>query len=174
VAKERHAQEDVGAALVELAGQLAVGHVELEQGVAGRQLHARHVGHVPGRNDHPARVRIVLDLIQHLADLVDVAAVRGRPAAPLVAVDRAQFALGIGPFVPDRDAVVLQVGDVGGTCQEPDQFMDDRLQVHLLGGDQREAVLQVEAHLVAEHGTCAGAGTVGLDRAMVADMAHQV
>jgi len=74
---EGHAQEDVGAALIKLAGQLAVGHVELEQGVAGRQLHARHVGHVPGRDDHPARVRIVLDLVEHLADLVDVAAVRG-------------------------------------------------------------------------------------------------
>jgi len=52
--------------------------------------------------------------------------------------------------------------------------MDDRLQVHLLGGHQREAVLQVEAHLVAEHGARAGASAVGFDRAMVADMAHQV
>jgi len=174
VAKKRHAQEDVGAALVELAGQLAVGHVELEEGVAGRQLHLRHVGHVPGRDNHPARVRTVFDLVQHLADLVDVRAVRRWPAAPLVAVDGPQFAVGVGPFVPDRDAIFLQVGDVGGTCQEPDQFMDDRLQVHLLGRHQREAVLQVEAHLVAEHGTRSGPGTVGLDRAVVADVAHQV
>jgi hypothetical protein len=41
---ERHAQEDVGAALVQLAGQLAVGDVELEEGVAGRQRHLRDVG----------------------------------------------------------------------------------------------------------------------------------
>jgi hypothetical protein len=36
---ERHAEEDVGRALVELAGQPAVGDVELEQAVAGRQRH---------------------------------------------------------------------------------------------------------------------------------------
>jgi hypothetical protein len=70
---EGHAEEDVGAALVQLAGQLAVGDIELEEGVAGRQLHLRHVGHVPGRDDHAARVRVVPDLVQHLADLVDVA-----------------------------------------------------------------------------------------------------
>src|SRR6185369_8918806 len=33
---ERHAEEDVGAALVELAGQLATGNVELEQAMTGR------------------------------------------------------------------------------------------------------------------------------------------
>jgi hypothetical protein len=43
---ERHAEEDVGAALVELARQPAVGHVELEQRVAGRSA-IFEVGHVP-------------------------------------------------------------------------------------------------------------------------------
>ena len=36
---ERHAEEDVGGALVELAGEPAVGDVELEQRVARRQRH---------------------------------------------------------------------------------------------------------------------------------------
>jgi len=73
---EGHAQEDVGAALVQLAGQLAVSHIELEEGAAGRQLHLRDVGHVPGRDGHPARVGRAADLLQHLGDLVDVAAER--------------------------------------------------------------------------------------------------
>ena len=46
---ERHAEEDVGGALVELAGELAVGDVELEQAVAGRQRLLVDVGRVPGR-----------------------------------------------------------------------------------------------------------------------------
>ena len=45
---ERHAQEDVGGALVELAGQPAVGDIELEQAVAGRQRHLVDVGRIPG------------------------------------------------------------------------------------------------------------------------------
>ena len=48
---ERNAEEDVSTALIELAGQLAVGHIELKQAVAGRQGHAVHVARVPGRND---------------------------------------------------------------------------------------------------------------------------
>ena len=38
---EGHAEEHVGGALVELAGEPAVGDVELEQAVAGRQRHRR-------------------------------------------------------------------------------------------------------------------------------------
>jgi hypothetical protein len=77
---ERHAEEDVGAALVELAGQLAVGHVELEERVAGRQRHLRDLAHVPGRHDQPARIGVVADLPHDLGDLVDMATVRRRPA----------------------------------------------------------------------------------------------
>jgi len=101
-------------------------------------------------------------------------AVGRRPRAPLGAVDGAKFAVGVGPFVPDRHAVVLQPAHVGRALEEPQQFIDDGLDVHLLGGHQREAVLQVEAHLVAEHGTRAGAGAVGFVGAMFVDMAHQV
>ena len=51
---ERHAEEGVGAPLVELAGELAVCHVELEEGVTGGQRHLGNVGHVPGAHDQPA------------------------------------------------------------------------------------------------------------------------
>ncbi len=52
--------------------------------------------------------------------------------------------------------------------------MDDGLQVHLLGGHQRKAFLQIEAHLVAEHGQGAGAGAVGFMGAVLFHMAHEV
>ncbi len=84
-------------------------------------------------------------------DLVDVAPVGRRPGAPLVAVDRPEVAVVVGPLVPDRDAAVLQPLHVGVAAQEPQQLGEDRAGVHLLGGDQREAGAQVEAHLVAEH-----------------------
>lgn len=142
--------------------------------MTGRQLHLRNVGHVPCRDNHAARIGIVFDLLQHLGDLVDVLAVGCRPGAPLVTVDRSEVAFGIGPFVPDRDAIVFQVSGVGRAGQEPDQFMNDRFQVQLLGGDQREAFLQIEAHLVAEYRTGAGAGAVGFFGAMLLDMAHEV
>ncbi|MNS85947.1 hypothetical protein D3C72_1198280 [compost metagenome] len=171
---ERHAQEDIGAALVELARQPAIGHVELEERVAGRQLHARDVGHVPGRHDQAARIRIGADLRHQVGDLVDMSAVRRRPRAPLRAVDRAQFAVLVGPFVPDADAVLLQPAHIGRALQEPQQFQDDGLQVQLLGGHHRKAFAQVEAHLVAEHRARAGAGAVGLVGARLVHMAHEV
>ncbi len=56
---ERHAQEHVGAALVKLAGEFAVGNVELVEQMAGRQSHVVHVSHVPGADDVAAGVRVV-------------------------------------------------------------------------------------------------------------------
>ena len=50
---ERDAQEQVGRALVELAGEPSVGDVELEERVAGRQRHLGDLGGVPGRDDQP-------------------------------------------------------------------------------------------------------------------------
>src|SRR4051812_43709360 len=75
----------------------------------------------------------------------------GGPRPPLVAVDRAEVAVGVGPLVPDGDASVLQPLDVGVAAQEPQQLGEDRAGVHPLGRDQREAGTQVEPHLVAEH-----------------------
>ena len=91
------------------------------------------------------------DLLDDLRDLVDVPAVGRRPRAPLVAVDRPEVAVGVGPLVPDRDAAVLEPLDVGVAAQEPQQLGEHRPGVDLLGGDQREPLGEVEAHLVAEH-----------------------
>ena len=171
---ERHAEENVRAALVELARELAVRHVELEEGVAGRQRHLVQLAHVPGRDDDAARIGIVPDLIDRDFDLVDHAAVHRFPRTPLLAVHRAEFAVLIGPLIPDGDAVVFQVFDVGAALQEPQQLMDDGFQVALLGGDQRETFGEVEAHLVAEHAGGAGAGAVGFMGAVVQHVLHQI
>ena len=66
----------------------------------------------------------------------------------------------VGPLIPDRDLVVLQVLDVGVALQEPEQFDDDGAQVQLLGRHHREAVFEVEAQLASEDSPCARAGAV--------------
>ena len=52
--------------------------------------------------------------------------------------------------------MVVQVLYIGLAAQEPQQLVDDAPQVQLLGGQQRESLLEVEAHLIAEHthGAC--------------------
>ncbi|KAG0945322.1 hypothetical protein G6F31_014476 [Rhizopus arrhizus] len=157
-----------------LAAELAVHHVELEQVVARHQRHLRKLAHVPGADHQPARIGVALDLVQQPLHLVDRTAIGGRPAAPLLAVDRAEIAFLVGPLVPDAHLVVLQVADVGIALQEPQQLVDDRAQVQLLGGDQREAVVEVEAHLPAEHAAGAGAGAVALFGAVFQHMRKQV
>ena len=167
---EGNAQEHVCAALIQLAGKLAIGHVELEKAMAGRKRHFVHLRGVPGAHQHTARIRITADGFHHLRELVYAAAVRGGPGAPLVPVDGAQIAVGIGPFVPDGDAVVLEELHIGISGDEPQELIDDGLEVHLLGGEQREALGQIEAHLIAEYALGARPGAVFLHDAVGADM----
>jgi len=70
--------------------------------------------------------------------------------------------------------MVLQPADIGFAAQEPEQFIDDRLQVQLLGGDHGKALAQIEAHLVAEQRAGAGAGAVALFGARFQGQAQQV
>ena len=46
--------------------------------------------------------------------------------------------------------------------------------MHLFCGDQREALAQIETHLVPEHAARAGTGAVGLFNAMRVHMAHEI
>ena len=159
---ERHAEEDVGRALIELTGEPTVGDVELEQAVARRQRHLVDIGRVPGRDDEAARVRIAADGGDHARDLIDHAAVGRRPGAPLPAIDRSELAARIRPLVPNGDAMLVEIFDVGVAGEEPEQLVDDRSQVQLLGGGEREAAREVEAHLMTEHRQRAGAGAIVL------------
>lgn len=171
---EGDAEEDICRALVELARQLSIGDIELEQCVARRQGHVRQIGHVPGADDVPTRIRIAPNRLDHFAQLVDVATIRRRPAAPLVTIDRSQVAVLVGPLVPDADAVVVQPADVGLAPKEPEQLAEDRTRVHLFGGDQRKTFPQIKPHLVAKHAQRAGTSAVTLFGASVADSLKQV
>ena len=63
---ERNSEEDVSAALVELAGEFSVSDIELEEGVTRREGHLFHFSYVPGRDDHSAGIRIVLYLVYYI------------------------------------------------------------------------------------------------------------
>lgn len=51
---ERDAEENIGAALIQLAGQAAVSYVELKQRVAGRECHRVDFARIPRGNDVPS------------------------------------------------------------------------------------------------------------------------
>ena len=171
---ERDAEEEVGAALVELATQFAVEDEELEERMAGRQRHGFDFGRIPRGDDVAAAVGLAADLVDDARNLVDGAAIGRAPVAPLRAVDAPEITLCIGPFVPDGDAVLLEPADVGVAAQEPEEFVDDRFEMDFFGGEQREALPEREPGLRAEEGARAGAGAVGFGTTLLKDEAQEV
>ena len=173
---ERHAEEDVGAALVELTRELAVLHVELEERVARRQRDLVGLLRVPARDDEAPAVRVLPDVVEHALQLIDavllvgaVGLARGAEVPPLVAVDGTEIALraaeargllGGRPLVPDAHARVLQRLHVRLAAHEPEQLVHDRFDVELLRREERKALTQIEAHLVTEDAARARAGAV--------------
>ena len=129
-----HAQEHIRRALVDLQRQRVIGHVELEEQVAGHKCHLVELRYIPCRDQVAARIRVILQGVKRLLDLVDVAPIRGGPRAPLHAVDRAQIAILIGPLVPDAHVIILQEFHIGIAAQEPQQLADDPAEVDLLCG----------------------------------------
>ena len=171
---EGQAEENVGAPLVDLERQPAGGDVELEKQVAGRQRHLRHRCDVPGAHDQPPRVGFLADLLQHLAELVDAAAFRRRPGAPLHPVNRTELAVLIRPFIPDADPGFPQAAHVRLAAQEPQQLVGHRFPVDSFGGEQRETGLEVETHLVTEKTPGAHTRAVLLEDAGIAHLAQQL
>ena len=109
---EWHTEEHIGTTLVELARQFAVGHIKLEEGVAGREcsLACRHIGsevflmlvgehtRIPCRDDMTTAVWILLDAFHHLRNLVNAFVV---PVAPLGTVNGTEVTVRVGPFIPN-------------------------------------------------------------------------
>ena len=91
-----------------------------------------------------------------------------------MSVHRAQISVFIGPLVPDGDAVILQVSDVGISRNKPQELVNDGFQVHLLGGEKGKAIGEIETHLVAENALRAGTGAVFLLCTVGADMSEEV
>lgn len=171
---ERHAEEQVSAALVKLAAQAAIEDEELEKRVTGRERHLRDFTGIPRGHDVAPRVGVCLDLRDDAVELVDVPAIGGAPVAPLRPIDTAEIAVGVGPFIPDAHPVRPEVADVGIAGDEPEQFVDDRFEVELFGGEQREAFREVEAGLGTEDGERAGAGAVGFEAAFFEDELKEI
>ena len=63
--------------------------------------------------------------------------------------------------------MVLEVFDVRVALQEPQQLIDNGLEVQFLGGEQRKTVRHVKPHLMAEHGNSARTCAVVLDGAFI-------
>src|SRR5262249_34907754 len=143
---------------------------KLKNGMAGHQRHFRQFCYVPCTDDEPPAIGAGFYLFNKVAYLVNGFSISAFPTAPLFAVDRSQFALFVGPFVPDRYAVVFEVLDIGLPFQEPKQFINDAFEVELFGGYQWKSFLEVKPHLVAEATGGACAGTVGLGCAIVNDV----
>ena len=75
-------------------------------------------------------------------------------------IDGTEFSVLVGPLIPDAYTVLLEVFHVGVALEEPEQFVDDRLQVELLRGEQGETVVEVVTRLGAEDADGAGACAV--------------
>ena len=171
---ERHAQKQIRATLVKLAAQLAIADVELEQRVAWRQRHLSDFARIPRADNEPAAVGIFFDLFDDLFNLVYRAPIRRAPVAPLRAINTAEIAVLVRPFVPNRHAVLVEIFDVRVAAQKPEQLVDDGFEVNLLGRDERETVLQGKTHLRAEHGIRARAGAVGLGFSVLQNVSQQI
>ena len=76
---ERHTQESVSRALIQLERESSISHIELEDGMTWGQRHLINLSHIPGRNDHTARIGVCLQLIEHVLYLVDGTSVVVRP-----------------------------------------------------------------------------------------------
>ena len=99
-------------------------------------------------------------MVDNVLYLVDGTTLIVRPRTPLVTVDGTQIAVLVGPFVPDADLVVVQILDIGVAAEEPQQFVDDTLQMEFLGGQQGESVIEVVARLGSEDADGTSACTV--------------
>jgi hypothetical protein len=78
----------------------------------------------------------------------------------LIAINRSKLSLLIGPFVPDTDTILLKITDIGFAFQEPEQFVDDRPEVKLLGGKKGKTFGKVKTHLISESADSTGTGPV--------------
>jgi hypothetical protein len=89
-------------------------------------------------------------------------------------VYRSEVTVLICPLIPDRDTVVLEVLDICIACDEPEKFVNDGLEVHLLGCEKRESLAQVKTHLMTEYALGTGAGTVAFHCSVFTDMTKEI
>jgi len=134
----------------------------------------RRGGHSLRADDQSARIRPHANLLDDFADLVDRFAVPPRPRPPLVPIDRPQFALCVGPLIPDRHAMFVEITHVRVATQKPEQLVNNGLEMQLFCGERGETVAEGKPRLGAENGISARAGAIRLELAFIEDKAEQV
>ena len=99
--------------------------IKLKQAVTWRQRHAFDLTRIPCGDQQTTQIGVCFDHFDNSGDLIDLPAIGGLPAPPLLAVDRPEIAVFISPFIPDADTVFLQIGDIRIAAEKPDQLMDN-------------------------------------------------
>lgn len=142
--------------------------------MAWRESHVWNVGHIPGADNQAATVGILFYLLFDFCNLVYHAPFSVGPGAPLPAIDRTEFAVFVGPFIPNPHAVFLKISDVGVAFEKPKEFVYDRLQMELFCCEQGKTVGKVISHLTAEDAQSSGSGSVGFESSVVEDVLQEV
>ncbi len=171
---EGNTKEQIGTALVKLAAQLAILNEELKERVAWWQSHLVDFAGIPGGDDVTAAVGIFANLFDDAINLIQRPSVGGAPVAPLCAVNTAEIAVGVGPFIPDGDAAFVEIFDIGVAFEEPEQLVNDGFEMQFLGGENRKSVGEWKPGLGAENREGAGAGAVGLEPALFEDETEEL
>ena len=130
---------------------------------AGIQSHFMQVGKIIEARQNAAAGRVVLQVVQHAVDLIELSLREAVFDAELIAVGFADGAALIGPAVPDMAAEVVDI--IRLFLPDPQQFLHARAPVGAAQRHEREFLLQI----IAVHHTEAldrmGRGTVRPARA---------
>src|SRR5437773_2117984 len=127
------------------------------------ERHLIELRNIPGADDETPACRIAFDLIDDAVNLIDDGTIGATPVSPLRAVDATEVSVSVCPFIPNRDAVFVQVAQVRFAAEKPEQLVDDRFEMELFCGEQRESGsyrTQIEPRLRSENRECSRAGAI--------------
>ena len=126
------------------------------------QCHGVDLGGIPSTNDQSTTRWIFSNLANHFGDLIDVSSVQATPIAPLRTVNATEISIFVRPFVPNADAVFVQIFDIGVTTQKPKQLVNDRFEMKLFRRQQGKTLAQIESRLRTKNRQRAGPSAVAL------------
>ena len=86
----------------------------------------------------------------------------------------AEVTVRTGPLVPDAHTIVLKIFHVSVAFEKPQKFVDYRLEMDFLGGEQGKSFRKIKPHLMTEDRASAGAGAVTFIGAFTKDAVKQV
>jgi len=99
------------------------------------------------------------------------------PVTPLSTVDASEISIFIRPFVPNCDAMHVEVFDVRIAAQKPEQLVDNRFDVKLFRGEQRKSWTtwpQIIARLSAKDRQGAGARAIAARLTLFQDKPEKI